>query len=110
LIYNALLVSPTSKKLCLARDFFLDTHGKGRLASCLANASLYDTGKWPCVDCHNDLAHFEKKMMVWMMSIMKTAKLKMMTTPVNAAIGYHHKGKRPNFASRFSRAASTARK
>jgi hypothetical protein len=28
LIFNALLVRPTAKKLCLAREFFLDTHGE----------------------------------------------------------------------------------
>jgi hypothetical protein len=28
LIINALLIRPTAKKLCLAREFFLDTHGE----------------------------------------------------------------------------------
>ena len=57
LIFNALLVRPTAKKLCLAREFFLDTHGEGRTARGLANAALYDTRKRACVDCHNDFAH-----------------------------------------------------
>jgi hypothetical protein len=57
LIINALLIRPTAKKLCPAREFFLDTHGEGRLASGLANAALYDTRKRTCVDCHNDSAH-----------------------------------------------------
>jgi hypothetical protein len=99
LIFNALLVRPTAKKLCLAREFFLDTHGKGRLASGLANAALYDTGKRPRVDCHNDFAHTKKTH--------KRNKMSVMTMPRQ---GNHHQGKRPNFASRFSRAASTARK
>jgi hypothetical protein len=57
LITNALLVFPTAKKLCLACEFCLDTHSEGRLASGLANAALYDTGKRSRVDCHNDSAH-----------------------------------------------------
>jgi hypothetical protein len=57
LIYNALLIRPTAKKLFLAREFFLDTHGEGRLASGLADAAFYDTGKRSRVDCHNDSAH-----------------------------------------------------
>jgi hypothetical protein len=28
LIINALLIRPTAKKLCLAREFFLDTHSE----------------------------------------------------------------------------------
>jgi hypothetical protein len=57
LIYNALLIRPTAKKLCLAREFFLDTHDERRAASSLANAAFYDTRKRSCVDCHNDFAH-----------------------------------------------------
>jgi hypothetical protein len=57
LIINALLIRPTAKKLCPAREFFLDTHGEGRLASCLANASLNRAREWACVDCHNYSAH-----------------------------------------------------
>lgn len=57
LIYNALLVSPASKKLCLAHDFFLDTHDERRPARGLADASLNRTRERACVDCHNDFAH-----------------------------------------------------
>jgi len=57
LIINALLVSPTPKKLGPAREFILDTHGERRLASGLANAAFYDTRKRLCVDCHNNFAH-----------------------------------------------------
>jgi hypothetical protein len=28
LIFNALLIRPTAKEFCLAREFFLDTHGE----------------------------------------------------------------------------------
>ena len=57
LITNALLVFPTAKKLGPTREFILDTHSEGWLASGLANAALYDTGKRSRVDCHNDFAH-----------------------------------------------------
>ncbi len=57
LIFKALLIRPTAKKLCLAREFFLDTHGEGWAARCLADAALYDTRKRSRVDCHNDFAH-----------------------------------------------------
>ena len=57
LIYNALCILPPTKKLCFAREFFLDTHGERGLASCLANAALDCASKRSRVDCHNDSAH-----------------------------------------------------
>ena len=57
LIFNALLVRPTAKKLCLAREFFLDTHGERGLTSCLANAALNRARERACVNCHNYFAH-----------------------------------------------------
>jgi len=57
LITNALLVSPTPKKLGPAREFILDTHGERRLASSLADAALDCASERSCVDCHNDFAH-----------------------------------------------------
>ena len=57
LIFNALLIFPTAKKLRLAREFFLDTHGERGLASCPANAAINRAREWACVDCHNDFAH-----------------------------------------------------
>ena len=45
------------KKLCFAREFFLDTHSERGLASCLANATLNRAREWPRVDCHNYSAH-----------------------------------------------------
>jgi hypothetical protein len=100
LIFNALRILPTAKKLCLAREFFLDTHGERGAARSLAHAALYDTGKRPRVDCHNYFAHVK---------MMRANVIKGMANAMKAQ-GYHHKGKRPNFASRFSRATSTARK
>ena len=100
LIYNDLLVIPAAKKLGLAREFFLDTHGKRRPASRLANALLNRARERTCVDCHNDFAHVK---------MMRANVIKGIANAMTAQ-GHHHKGKRPNFASRFSRAASTARK
>ena len=57
MIFNALLVSPTTKKLGPAREFVLDTHGERRLASGLADAALNRARERSCVDCHNDFAH-----------------------------------------------------
>jgi|688.fasta_scaffold09748_13 hypothetical protein len=57
LIFNALLIGPTAKKLCPAHESFLDTHGERRLASCLANAPFDRARERACVDCHNDFTH-----------------------------------------------------
>lgn len=69
LIFNDLLVSPTSKKLGSAREFILDTHGERRLASGLANATLNCAREWARVDCHNDFAHGRMTRMMRAMGI-----------------------------------------
>jgi hypothetical protein len=98
LITNALLLFPTAKKLCLTREFFLDTHGERGLASGLADAALYDTRKRTRVDCHNDFAHVK---------MMSANVIKGMTNAMTAH-GHHHKGKRPSFFSYSSRRFSSA--
>lgn len=97
LIYNALLTLPARKKLGLACNFFLDTHGERRAASCLANASLNRASEWACVDCHNNFAHVK---------MMSANVIKGMANAMTAQ-GHHHKGKRPSFFSYSSRRFSS---